>query len=137
VLREWQPQQLHSLGFEGHVMLFITSLPSNDGAATLFAVAERPGGDLLPIKTDSRVQLSGDPALALEALTKKGGLSSAFEVRSFPLAIKGRIVQPLPDAAGFDYDSVHYAIKVTGKTRIGLLTDGAVTVVLYPTTARR
>ena len=137
VLREWQAQLLHSLGFDGHAMLFITGLPSNDGAATLVAVAERPGGPALPIKADSKLRFSGDPALALEAFTRKGGLSSDFEIHSFPLAIKGRIVQPLSDGTGFDYESVHYAIKVTGKTRIGLLTDGAVTVVLYPTTARR
>ena len=137
VLREWQAYQLRGLGFDGHAMLFITGLPSNDGAATLFAVAERPGGPALPIKADSKIRFSGDPALALEAFTKKGGLSSDFEVHSFPLAIKGRIVQPLSDGTGFDYNSVHYAIKVTGKTRIGLLTDGGVTVVLYPTTARR
>ncbi len=137
VLREWQAQQLHGLGFDGHAMIFISGLPSLDGRADLFVVAERPGGPALPIKPDSKVRFSGDPALALEAFTKRGGVSSGFEVHSFPLAIKGRIVQPVSDGTGFDYDSVHYAIKVTGKTRIGLLTDGAVTVVVYPTTARR
>ncbi len=137
VLREWQAHQLLGLGFNGRAMLFITGLPSNDGAATLFAVAERPGGALLPIKAESTLRLTGDPGPALEALIKRGGLSSSFDVHSFPLAIKGRIVQPLSDGTGFDYDSVHFAIKVTGKTRIGLLTDGGITVVLYPTTARR
>jgi hypothetical protein len=133
LLREWQAHQLHNLGFDGHVMLFITSLPSNDGAATLFVVAERPGGPPLPTKPPP----SGDAVPVLESLTRKGPTSTGYEVHSFPLTIKGRMVQPLPQSAGFDYNSVHYAIKVTGKNRIGLLTDGAVTVVLYPTTARR
>ncbi len=107
VLREWQAHQLLGLGFNGRAMLFITGLPSNDGAATLYAVAERPGGALLPIKAESTLRLTGDPGPALEALIKRGGLSPAFDVHSFPLAIKGRIVQPLSEGTGFDFDSVH------------------------------
>ena len=50
VLREWQIYILRGPGFDGRALLFVSGLPSADGRANLFVVAERPGGAPLPLK---------------------------------------------------------------------------------------
>jgi hypothetical protein len=96
-------------------------------------VAERPGGAPLPFRLRD-----GDPvpqemrSLAIpESSPKKVDPAPTYLVHAFPLTLKSRIVQPVPDGMTFEYNSVRYEIKVTGKNRIGQLTDGAITVVLY------
>ena len=132
VLREWQTYILTGPGFDGHALLFVTGLPSTDGHATLCLVAERPGGDKLPSKLRN-----GDPVPQDLRSLAVAETSPNYLVRAFPLTLKGRIVQPLPEGTSFAYNSVNYEIKVTGKNRIGQLTDGAITVVLYPAPAHR
>jgi hypothetical protein len=74
---------------------------------------------------------------AVETSQKRADPAPDYLAHAFPLTLKSRIVQPLPDGTSFAYNSVNYEIKVTGKNRIGALTDGAITVVLYPAPARR
>jgi hypothetical protein len=98
----------------------------------LCLVAERPGGDKLPSKLRN-----GDPVPQELRSLAVAETSPNYLVHAFPLTLKGRIVQPLPEGTNFAYNSVKYEIKVTGKNRIGQSTDGAITVVLYPAPAHR
>jgi energy-coupling factor transporter ATP-binding protein EcfA2 len=139
VLREWQIYILRGPGFDGRALLFVTGLPSADGRANLFVVAARPGGAPLPSQLRN-----GDPvpqemrALAVsESSPNKGDPAPNYLVHAFPLTLKSRVVQAVPDGMTFEYNSARYEIKVTGKNRIGQLTDGAITVVLYPAAAHQ
>jgi hypothetical protein len=137
VLREWQIYALRGPGFDGHALLFVNGLPLLDGRATLFMVAERPGGDSLPLKLPQDAQGTWMRSLAELETSSKKGRTTNYLVHTFPLTLKGRIVHPVPDGTSFDYNSLKYEIKVTGKTRVGEVTDDAITVVLYPAPARR
>jgi hypothetical protein len=142
VLREWQIYVPRVPGLDGRALLFVTGLPSADGRATLFLVAERPNGVPLPAKLRSGDTIPQDGPTAwlrslAETAPKKGDLASNYLVHAFPLTIKSRIVQPVPDGMSFEYNAVNYEIKVTGKNRIGALTDGAITLVLYSAPAHR
>jgi hypothetical protein len=142
VLREWQVYIPRVPGLDGRALLFVTGLPSADGRATLFLVAERPNGVPLPLKLRSGDTIPQEGQTAwlrslADTAPKKGDPASNYLVHAFPLTIKSRIVQPVPEGMSFEYNAVKYEIKVTGKNRIGALTDGAITVVLYPAPAHR
>jgi hypothetical protein len=139
VLREWQVYILRGPGFDGRALLFVTGLPSAEGLATLCVVAERPGGAKLPprLQTGDSVPQEMRALAVAETSQKRADPPPDYLAHAFPLTLKSRIVQPLPDGTGFAYNSVNYEIKVTGKNRIGALTDGAITVVLYPAPTRR
>ena len=74
--------------------------------------------------------------LAQESSARKGDVASKYQVVAFPLTLKNRVVQPEPGGMSFEFNSVKYEIKVTGKNRTGKSADDAITVVLYPAPPR-
>jgi hypothetical protein len=143
VLSAWQAYLLRGRGFNSRAMIFVPAIPTADDARAVFCViAERPGGEPLPLRLQNGAALQDTllravaSRLAQKGSAKKGDITSKYQVVSFPLTIKNRVVQPEPGGMSFEFNSVKYEIRVTGKNRTGKSADDAITVVLYPAPAR-
>lgn len=140
VLSEFRPYLLRG-DFGGRAMLYMTKLPVLDGRASLYVMAQRPGGAPFPVNPNGGAHPTVETqdawltqfaaTLASEFSAKKNTLPAKYLVREFPLTLKSRVLQPLPAGTGFEFNSVKYEIKVTGKNTLGSFTDGGITVIVH------